>query len=256
MISICRITELFIKVSLKKKSDESHENEEFMKKILTTEGMPKYQKFEIAKNLDNKSIPELCSLFDIIMFQNYLFMSKVKIPKNSKSKKMIVLFENRLIYLDVPIQMRRFLLTTKEKRKDDLMNSIFKYIQRKLLENFQTRFAKKPNSKELKRLFKAHFFDDDEESRKFYYSNLFNRTQLMHLQKNQKLAIAFKEFFETDILDELLHTRLLKGFDKNILNTESKYLFSKDFLHAISKKQMLLVGAINAAFSLEEFIIG
>ena len=159
--------------------------------------------------------------------------------------------DRQIQYLNYFNYEKNELFVLNKKRKDDIMSSLLKFIQRNVLNDFKKN-KKFTLVRNVKKEFKNEFFKDDKETEKVYYSTLFNRKQLITLKKNKKLSSKIKLSYESKMLETLVDNYFLKKMQKQFFDPRTEKLYSKTFIKSLKKKQMNLGDTLFAFYSIED----
>lgn len=254
LISICTLTETFVDLSLDRPSRDSEHNQQLIR--LKMRGVPvaQYQKLETDPRLLDMSLQQLIGLFDMNMFLNFVFMSTLRFRKAPRLESLRLLWGPGVVSLPFTVQTQRSMFTVKRKRKDDLMNSILKYIQKQLFQQFK-RDRSTLSLAELKAAFKRHYFEGDEPGAKAYYSSLFNRKSLARLRQNRRLMRDVKGFYARNGVERLVNDRFFEHAQVSAFDLQSDKLFSKRFVKSLSKKQVNLLDLWDTYYFLRKLLV-
>lgn len=207
-------------------------------------------KLEVNPELANLSLHELLRKFDVNRFQDFLLISSVRFQKPAKTYHVDLATDTSF---DVTFWEHKEFFVRKTKRKDDMMSSLLKFIQRILLREFKdSRSAQLV--RDSKRAFRACYFSNHRRTESVFYSNLFNRKQLSILCENPKLIKHIRETFREETLELLVHDYFLGRQANRFFEPFSEFVFSSNFVKSLSKKQMTLQDALFSFYSIEKYL--
>lgn len=256
LISICHMTRNYIDVKLLKREDENtfqSRNREIIKLIVNEKEGQGTLKFQIEPGLLKMSLLSLLDEFDPEMFHMFIQFASVPFIKKCKQKFISIESEGAAHEVSFTLFEKLELFNLNKKRKDDMMSSLLKFIQRNVLNNFKQKKQFKL-VRNVKEEFRKEFFENDKSTEKVYYSTLFNRKQLIIFRKNKKLIQQFRQVYRTPILETLLHNYFLKKVHQQFFDPRSDKMYSGNFCKSLKKKQMNLSDALFAFYSIEDLI--
>lgn len=259
LICICSLTRLFIRVKLEHEGSrqrvQDDANLQLLLMIIKNKNVRGTRKFAVEPQLETLSLKQLLGRFDFEMFQNHMELAGVQFPKRVRRKRVAVVVRGSVRHVELRQFEKNELFALNKKRKDDMMSSLLKFIQRNVLNDFKaTRDFKLVRN--IKKEFKQEFFADDPDTEAVYYSTLFNRKQLLVFRNNAKLLEKIRLSFELGMLETLVHNYFLRKNAQQFFDARSERLFSGAFVKSLKKKQMTLGDALFAFYCIEDYIFG
>lgn len=268
LISLGEMTSLFI--HLKSQTPNSiptlktnfeklnlHKMTEFIETAaVTPESAFTPKSFEVDPTLLEADLDTLLMRFSPSHFQAYLFLSGLRFPK-SEHTQVTTMFHpqlSKVARFEFSVSEQKSLFTSQKKRKDDMMSSLLKYNQRRII-NAHKNACKLRLMRQVKEDFRQQFFAGDVAGERVFYSNLFNRRDIGNLAGNRALMKEMGGLYRLRELEEVVEKYC---FDRNQTgwfgNKKKEKLFSEYFVNQLGKKPMRLQDVLYSFYGIEKLL--
>lgn len=238
----------------------TQENSDLMKKYLSSiaqSSMGKdIPKFKIEPELLNLSLRELVLKVTIIDLEDFLFLSRLYLPNKGLEKPLIFVRNDQTIPLTLTVKEQSSLFCTKTKRKDELVKFGFKFVRKRILNDFsraKSRKLTKPNKDGLKDLFKKEMLCNNTKISNAFYGVDLAKKQLPLLRQSKRLIEKIKFFLGNSYIKDQISYNIFQKNEAALDPGYSLQQYLKVYFANQHKNRLVLQDVLNSLKVFSEF---